>query len=304
LRHRDPDSPQKFARFSQKALASKSSVKAVITSAAMNHRQTNTSGTPTASLAARLTFAEKLARECGALALRESENLNVSSKGPHDVLTQADLAVERLIRDAVASAFPADHVVGEEMGGQADAQTHHDFWLVDPIDGTANYATDVPRWCISIGYLQAGKPVIGILFDPVHDRMYTASLGGGAFLNGKPIRARGTSSLDGATVEMGWSARLPYTAYLQKVEAVMQAGSAFVRRGSGALGLADVASGRVDGYAELHINAWDCAAGILLVTEAGGRANDFFTPQGIQSGGLLVASTAGIYTDFHRLMTA
>ncbi len=274
----------------------------------MNHRQPNTPGAPAAPLAAalakRLAFAETLARACGALALREAAHLDVSSKGAHDVLTQADLAVERHIRDAVAAAFAADHVVGEEMGGQADVQAHPDFWLVDPIDGTANYATDVPRWCISIAYLQAGKPVIGVLFDPVLDRMYTASLGGGAFLNGKPMRARTTSSLDGATLEMGWSARLPYTAYLRKVEAVMQAGSAFVRRGSGALGLADVAAGRVDGYAELHINAWDCAAGILLVTEAGGRANDFFTPQGIQSGGLLVASAAGIYADFYGLMAA
>ncbi|HOZ64313.1 MAG TPA: inositol monophosphatase family protein, partial [Burkholderiaceae bacterium] len=98
-------------------------------------------------------------------------------------------------------------------------------------------------------------------------------------------------------------ARRSYTAYLKKAEALMKAGSAFVRRGSGALGLADVAAGRVDGYAELHINAWDCAAGILLVTEAGGRANNFFTPEGIHSGGLLVASTLGIYDALSGLMT-
>ena len=114
-------------------------------------------------------------------------------------------------------------------------------------------------------------------------------MGGGAFQNGKPIRARSTNSLNGATIELGWSTRRSNTAYLHKANALMQAGSAFVRRGSGALGLADVAAGRVDGYAELHINAWDCAAGILLVTEAGGRAiissrlrvftqADFFSP--------------------------
>ena len=91
--------------------------------------------------------------------------------------------------------------------------------------------------------------------------------------------------------------------YTAKVAALLQAGCAFTRRGSGALGLADVATGRCDGYAELHINSWDCAAGILLVTEAGGRANDFFTPEGIHSGGLLVASASGIYDQLHALMT-
>jgi myo-inositol-1(or 4)-monophosphatase len=254
----------------------------------------NTSRLP-APLHTRLIFAERLARECGELAVRESTQLAVSAKGPHDVLTQADLAVERYIRDAVARAFPGDRVVGEEMGGQADVSADQDFWLVDPIDGTANYATDIPRWCVSIGYLVAGKPTLGVLFDPVINRMYTAATGCGAHLNGNAIHARKTASLDGATIELGWSARRNHTEYLGRAAALMQAGSAFVRRGSGALGLADVAAGRVDGYAELHINAWDCAAGILLVTEAGGRANDFFTPEGIHSGGLLVASSTGIY---------
>lgn len=251
----------------------------------------------------RLAFAEQLARECGALALREAEQLCVSSKGPHDVLTQADLAVERHIRQAVSKAFPGDLVVGEEMGGLTDVATAQDFWLVDPIDGTANYAANIPRWCVSIAYLSAGQPVLGVLFDPVIARMYTTERAGGAYLNGVAISARRTVSLDGATVELGWSARRSAADYLQKAAALMQAGSAFVRRGSGALGLADVAAGRVDGYAELHINAWDCAAGALLVTEAGGRVNDFFTPEGIHSGGILVAGTAGIYDVLHDLMT-
>jgi myo-inositol-1(or 4)-monophosphatase len=256
-----------------------------------------------ATLLARLHFAEALARSCGELAIRESAQLSVSSKGAHDVLTQADIAVEQHIRQAVASAFPGDHVVGEEMGGQSDVAADADFWLVDPIDGTANYATDIPRWCVSIAYLQSGKPAIGVLFDPVINRMYAASLGGGAHQNGQLLRARSTAALKGATVELGWSARLGYKEYLEKADALMAAGSAFVRRGSGALGLADVAAGRVDGYAELHINAWDCAAGVLLVTEAGGRCNDFFTPEGIRSGGLLVASTEGMYTALSDLMT-
>jgi myo-inositol-1(or 4)-monophosphatase len=256
-----------------------------------------------ASHSDRLRFAEQLARACGELAIRESRQLSVSAKGVHDVLTQADLAVEQYIRTEVAKAFPGDTIVGEEMGGQLDVAAGQDFWLVDPIDGTANYATDIPRWCVSIAYLVAGKPTLGVLFDPIINRMYTAALGDGAYLNGQPIRARSTTTLNGATIELGWSARRSHSDYLRKADALMQAGSAFVRRGSGALGLADVAAGRVDGYTELHINAWDCAAGVLLVTEAGGHANDFFTPEGIHSGGLLVASTTGIYDALLNLMT-
>ena len=255
-----------------------------------------------AHLAARLDFAIALARQCGDLAVREAAQLQISAKGAHDVLTQADLAVEQLIRVEVAQAFAGDLVVGEEMGGQDAVGGAGNFWLVDPIDGTANYATDVPRWCISIGYLEAGQPVLGVLFDPHMNRLYSAGLGAGAWLNGRRIKARSTSALNGATVELGWSPRRAPADYLGKAAALLGAGCAFTRRGSGALGLADVAAGRVDGYAELHINAWDCAAGILLVTEAGGRANDFFTPQGIRSGGLLVACAADLYPALHELM--
>jgi myo-inositol-1(or 4)-monophosphatase len=255
-----------------------------------------------AHLAARLNFAIALARQCGALAVKEAAQLQISAKGAHDVLTQADLAVEQLIRAEVAKAFAGDLVVGEEMGGQDAVGGAGNFWLVDPIDGTANYATDVPRWCISIGYLEAGQPVLGVLFDPLMDRLYSAGRGAGARLNDRPIQARSTGALNGATVELGWSPRSQPAAYLGKAAALLAAGCAFTRRGSGALGLADVAAGRVDGYAELHINAWDCAAGILLVTEAGGLANDFFTPQGIRSGGLLVACAADLYPALHGLM--
>lgn len=253
-------------------------------------------------LARRLGFAMTLARQCGTLARREAAQLQISSKGAHDVLTQADLAVEQLIRAEVERNFPGDKVVGEEMGGQAEVGIAGNFWLVDPIDGTANYATDVPRWCISIAYLEAGQPVLGVLFDPMMERLYSAGLQTGAWLNDQPIHARSTHSLKGATVELGWSPRRPPADYLGKAAALLEAGCAFTRRGSGALGLADVAAGRVDGYVELHINAWDCAAGVLLVTEAGGQANDFFTPEGIRSGGLLVTSAAPLYDDLHALM--
>lgn len=254
-------------------------------------------------LASRLEFARALARRCGELAMREAAGLQISSKGVHDVLTQADLAVEGLIRQEVALAFPGDRVIGEEMGGQEAVEADGDCWLVDPIDGTANYATDIPRWCISIAWLQGGQPAVGVLFDPVLNRLYSAAAGSGAWQDGRRLSARTTDRIAGATVELGWSPRRPAQQYLGRAAALMAAGAAFTRRGSGALGLADVAAGRCDGYAELHINGWDCAAGVLLVSEAGGRVNPFFSNQGIHSGGLLVASTAGLYDALLSLMT-
>jgi len=179
----------------------------------------NATSTPDPYLG-RLQFAEQLARACGELALREARQLKVSSKGVHDVLTQADLAVEEHIRAAVAAAYPGDAVVGEEMGGQAGVAADQAFWLVDPIDGTANYATDIPRWCVSIGYIVGGKPTLGVLFDPVVNRLYSAARGGGAFMNGQLLRARTTSSLDGATIELGWSARRSHTDYLRRAAAL------------------------------------------------------------------------------------
>jgi myo-inositol-1(or 4)-monophosphatase len=251
----------------------------------------------------RLQFAQQLARECGALALREAQQLTISNKGAHDVLTQADLAVEQHIRAQVAQQFAQDAVVGEELGGQADVDVARDFWLVDPIDGTANYATGIPRWCISIGFLRAGQPVLGVIYDPVHNHLYAARSGHGATLNGAPMRVRAKGTLSSATFELGWSARLPPQPYLRAVNTVFAAGAQAVRRGSGALGLCDVAAGRIDGYGELHINPWDCAAGLLLVQEAGGRANPYFTPQGIRQGGLLVCAAAPVYDEFLLLMT-
>lgn len=253
-------------------------------------------------LSQRLLFATELAQQCGALAVAQSANLHVSDKGVHDVLTQADLVVEQFIRAQVKAHFPNDLVVGEEMGGLEATNSEANFWLVDPIDGTANFATDNARWCVSIAYLVSGKPALGVLFEPVLRRLYIAASGQGATVNGKAMHVRRTASLQGATVELGWSPRRAPRIYIAKAQALLDLGCAFTRRGSGALGLADVAAGRTDGYAELHINSWDCAAGVLLVTEAGGRTNNFFTAEGIHLGGIIVASPFALYDEFSTLM--
>jgi myo-inositol-1(or 4)-monophosphatase len=198
--------------------------------------------------------------------------------------------VERMIRAAIAARYPDDAVVGEEEGGRPGERV----WIVDPIDGTANYARGIPHYCVSIGYLEHGRPTIGVLHDPSHDWLYAASRGEGAYRNGERLRVSDCAAVDAATVECGWSTRRSTDDYLALVARVMRAGCAIRRAGSGALGLADVAAGRVEAYCELHINAWDCAAGIVLVEEAGGRTNDFFAGDGLARGNALLACNAAL----------
>lgn len=242
------------------------------------------------TVADRFAFAGRLAREAGAIAQRGFGTSAATMKGRHDVVTEMDAALERHIRAAIAAAFPGDAVIGEEEGGAAGAR----LWIVDPIDGTANYARGIPHYCVSIGYLEDGVPTVGAIHDPVHDWLYLAGRGRGAWLNEAPMAVSPCDDLAAATVECGWSTRRPNADYLAMVSRVLAAGGQFRRAGSGALGLADVAAGRSEGYCELHINSWDCAAGIVLVREAGGRTSDFFAGEGLTRGNALIATNAAL----------
>jgi myo-inositol-1(or 4)-monophosphatase len=234
----------------------------------------------------RLEFCRQLARDAGRLAHSAFGQSATSLKGRHDVVTAMDREVERFIRAAIAAHYPGDAVIGEEEGGCGGER----LWLIDPIDGTANYARGIPHYCVSIGYLERGVPTVGALHDPSQDWLYSAARGEGAWRNDERLAVSPCADLAAATVECGWSTRRSTADYLALVARVMDAGCAIRRVGSGALGLADVAAGRSEAYGELHINAWDCAAGVLLVREAGGHTNDFFGGEGITSGNPLIAT--------------
>jgi myo-inositol-1(or 4)-monophosphatase len=212
--------------------------------------------------------------------------LDVSMKGEQDWLTAADGAVEAFLRERIAAAFPGDGVKGEEMGG-GDAEN---LWIIDPIDGTANFARAHPFWCISIGFLRKGVPEIGVIAAPAMGETYAARRGYGATRNGRPIAVSSIEDLGKAAVEVGWSARRRAAGYQALVKAVMDAGAAPKRCGSGSLGLAFVADGRSEGYLELHINSWDVAAGLVIVKEAGGVTNDFFAGEGLMEGAPILAA--------------
>jgi myo-inositol-1(or 4)-monophosphatase len=238
----------------------------------------------------RYDFCRRLARDAGVLAHSAFGTSATASKGRHDVVTAMDREVERFIRTAIAARFPVDDFFGEEEGGGSGER----LWLVDPIDGTANYARGIPHYCVSIGYLERGEPVLGAIYDPCHDWLYAAERGGGAFRNDDRLAVSPYDDIATATVECGWSTRRTTEDYVALVGRVLSAGAAFRRAGSGALGLADVAAGRTEGYCELHINAWDCAAGIVLVREAGGFTNAFFAGDGLAAGNPLIATNAAL----------
>lgn len=231
--------------------------------------------------------------EAGKLALRWF-SLGVagtfSFKGPQDYLTEADGAVERLLAERLQGAFPEDGFLGEEGGGGAGSQ----LWIADPIDGTANFARGVPHFCISVGFVRDGVISLGAILNPATGDFYVARRGRGATLNGQPIRASATASLEQATVELGYSRRIPDGDYIALIARVLAAGASFRRTGSGALGIAAVADGRSDAYAELHINAWDCVAGLLLVEEAGGRVCPFLEGDGLLKGNPILVAAPGV----------
>ncbi len=242
----------------------------------------------------RLDAAVSLTREAGELALRLRPPPGApiaTLKGAQDWLTEADGAVEAFLSERLAELFPEDGFQGEETGdGRGGALR----WVVDPIDGTANYARGAPRFCVSLGLLEGPQPLLGVLVAPALGEVFAACRGGGATLNGTPIRAASTTDLGRAAIECGWSPRRSNECYWKLVESTMRSGATLRAGGSGALGLADVAAGRIDAYVELHINLWDVAGALTILAEAGAITSDFTNGRGLTDGNPILAAAPGI----------
>jgi myo-inositol-1(or 4)-monophosphatase len=248
-------------------------------------------------LDARAEFCRGLVLSAGKVALAgftEGTPGSYRMKGPQDFLTETDAAVERHVREAIAKAFPGDGFFGEETGGA----TAPDTWVVDPIDGTANFARGIPHFCVSIAFVRGGVAEIGATYNPALDELYFARRGRGATRNGAPIHVAATDDFASACVELGWSTREPTSRYLAAMTEVFARGANVRRAASGALALAYVADGRSDAYAELHMNAWDALAGLLLVKEAGGRVGPYLRGHDIAEGGPVIAAAPGIASGF------
>jgi myo-inositol-1(or 4)-monophosphatase len=235
-----------------------------------------------------------VAREAGELAsrmFRDPSALATKLKGKQDFITAADGEVERLIMERLAARFPGDGFLGEETGASGGKGA---LWVIDPIDGTANFAHRIPHFCVSLALVVEGEIALGAIAAPMYGELYRARRGRGAFLNERAMRVADITDLRQAIVELGWSARRTVRAYTGLVERVLDAGAIFMRAGSGALGLAYVAAGRTHGYCELHINSWDTLAGLLMVREAGGWSNDFLAGGGLEHGNAVLACAPGL----------
>ncbi len=220
----------------------------------------------------------KAARKAGRALARdfgEVEQLQVSVKGPADFVSRADLRAEKIIHEELARARPGYGFLMEEQGAVKGADTTH-RWIVDPLDGTTNFLHGIPLFCISIALEREGELVAGLVYNPVMDEMFMAERGKGAFLNDRRIRVAARRKLDDAVAVTGIPHRgkPDHGRFLAECGRVMQHMAGVRRSGSAALDLAWVAAGRFDAYWERRLNAWDIAAGIMLVREAGGIVTD------------------------------
>ena len=222
----------------------------------------------------------------------EVENLQVSLKGPANFVTKSDKRTEKIIHEELLKARPTYGFLMEE-GGEITGTDGQHRWIIDPIDGTTNFIHGIPHFAISIGLERAGTMVAGVIFNPITDELYTTERGRGAYLNDRRIRVASRRRLEDAVITCGIPhlGRGDHERFQTEITRI-QARAAGVRRfGAASLDLAYVASGRFDAYWERGLSAWDVAAGILLVREAGGRVEDIDGgPEALATGNILAAN--------------
>jgi len=223
-----------------------------------------------------LNFAIRVAKDAGRLLRdRVGTRIDIGHKGSINIVTDVDLASERLIREAISTYYPRHEILAEE-GGLSESGSEY-RWIVDPLDGTTNYAHGYPIFCVSIALECKGQIVLGVVYDPMRDELFAAEHGGGAALNNRPIRVSGTAELMQGLLSTGF----PYDIKTSKLTNLdhwanfAMSAQALRRDGAAALDLCYVACGRFDGFWELNLSPWDTAAGTLIVTEAGGRVTNF-----------------------------
>jgi myo-inositol-1(or 4)-monophosphatase len=221
---------------------------------------------------------------------------HIGKKGTIDLVTEVDVAVERMFRAMIAERFPDHQILAEEMGGAAVAPAGP-CWVFDPIDGTTNFAHGLPIFCASLALEIDGIAEAGAVYDPTRRELFTAERGGGAFLNGRPLRVSSAERLVDAMLVTGF----PYDVH-DRVEEIVGLFGAFVGRaravrrlGSAAIDLCYVAAGRMDGFWEADLKPWDIAAGALLVTEAGGRVTTTSGAPYVSRGGQVLATNGHLH---------
>lgn len=222
----------------------------------------------------RLTVARELAQEVGEL-LREGYGRSTQirlKKSPTDLVTEYDLAAERILLDRLGQEYPQDGILSEEAGTAGSTETR---WVLDPLDGTTNFAHGLPIFSVSIAYVVNSRSELGVVYAPILEEMFTVRRGQKAFLNGQPLQVSPTAELEQSLLATGfpYDIRTSDDTNLEKFGALTLRTHAVRRLGSAALDMCYTAAGRLEGYWELATNPWDYAAGALMIQEAGGRAS-------------------------------
>ena len=246
-----------------------------------------------------LNFAIQTARDAGAILADRLGRAQVSNKGDIDLVTEADLASEELIIERIKSHYPRHEILAEESGVTAGLESNRGLsewkWIIDPLDGTTNYAHGYPCFCVSIALERAGAIELAVIYDPTRDEMFAAERGQGATLNERRIGVSTVDKLNNAMLCTGF----PYNVrerpdFARDFANFTMEAQAVRRDGSAAIDLAYIACGRFDGFWEDGLKAWDVAGGVLLIEEAGGRVTDFsgealdiYTPKVLASNGLV-----------------
>jgi len=252
-----------------------------------------------------ITFIQQLAREAGSLIAEQRRNLTINFKGEGatELVTQADVAADELITRTIQQHYPEHDILSEELSPEHNGEAEH-LWVIDPIDGTVNYAHDHPQVAISIAYFYRGEVQLGVVYNPFSDELFHAEKGLGAWLNEQQIFCSDQQQLSRAIIATGF----PYVkdnlpALIKRLDIVLQHCADIRRLGSAALDICWVACGRLDGYYET-VKAWDFAAAQLIATEAGARFGHVYPVQGNPQldGNHLITASPALYEALKSLL--
>ncbi len=253
-----------------------------------------------------IDLAIRAAREAGALLLDfANRGFEVSQKGRINLVTEADHASEEHIKKLISATYPEHRILAEESGAiDVHGSQSEVCWIIDPLDGTTNFAHGLPCYAVSIGIERAGEMIAGVIFDPTRDELFSAERGGGAYLNGEGIRVSAVERLERALVVSGF----PYD-IRERMEEYMPAWERFLARaqgvrrlGAAAIDMCYVANGRLDGFWEFGLHPWDTAAGWVLIEEAGGRVTNAHGEQFENAGSSLLCSNGLIHDEMLEVL--
>ena len=256
-----------------------------------------------------LNIAVKAARRAGQIINRASNDLDliqVTTKQPNDFVTEVDKAAEAAIIDTLRDAYPEYRILAEESGssaGKGGGDSEYQ-WIIDPLDGTTNFIHGMPQYAVSIALAKAGVIEQAVIFDPNRNELFTASKGGGAFLNERRIRVSRRNKLQDSLIGTGFPYRMfdHIDTYMAIFKELAQKTAGQRRPGAASLDLAYVACGRFDGFWEFGLSPWDMAAGALLISEAGGLVSDMRGEASYLETGNLIAGTPKVFAPLLNLI--